>query len=81
MIKAAEVLKEKGATEVYVFATHGIFGADFYKRVENSAITKVFVTNNLLPPASEEEKSSKVQRIPVSKLFADHIYNTCMGSP
>jgi ribose-phosphate pyrophosphokinase len=81
MIKAAEVLKSKGATEIYVFATHGIFSSEFYQRVQESDITKVFVTNNLKSPAEELEKESKVQRIPISKLFADHIYKTCMGSP
>lgn len=81
MIKAAEVLKQQGASAVYVFATHGIFNSDFYSRIQDSDIDKVFVTNNLMPPSAEVEKESKVHRIPISKLFADHIYKTCMGSP
>lgn len=51
-MKAATLLKEKGAKNVYAFATHGIFNVDFYDRINDSAISSVFITNTLLPPGS-----------------------------
>ena len=73
MMKAAVLLKERGAKRIYVFATHGIFNSDFFERLNDSAIDKVFVSNSLLPPGGHDS-SPKIERISVSKLFADHIY-------
>lgn len=81
MMQAAKILKEKGATHVYVFATHGIFNDNFCARLEESVIDQVFVTNSLTHPEEDLQKTTKINRIPVSKLFADHIYKTCMGIP
>lgn len=79
MMKAAKLLKERGAKNIYVFATHGIFGPDFYDRLEDSAISKVFVTNSVAPPVGAD-KGHKLVRISISKMFADHIYKNCMTS-
>lgn len=81
MMKAAKMLKEKGATHVYVFATHGIFNDNFFEKLEASMIDKVFVTNSLAHPETEMDKTTKIQKIPVSKLFADHIYKNSMSCP
>ena len=80
-MKAAKMLKERGATHVYVFATHGIFNDNFFEKLEASSIDKVFVSNSLAHPESEISKTTKIQKIPVGKLFADHIYKNCMSSP
>ena len=80
MMKAAKLLKEKGAKNVYVFATHGIFHSDFYERLEDSAISKVFITNTVAPPVEGAEKTHKLERISIAKMFADHIYRNCMSS-
>jgi ribose-phosphate pyrophosphokinase len=47
IVHAARALKEQGAGEVHVAATHGIFAGDAIKRINESAIDYVWVTNSL----------------------------------
>ncbi|HJZ23563.1 MAG TPA: ribose-phosphate diphosphokinase [Candidatus Babeliales bacterium] len=47
IIKASEILKEHGAKEIYVMATHAIFAGNFLEAIEESNIQKVYVTNSL----------------------------------
>ena len=74
-ISAAEhMVKNCGAKEVYVIATHGIFTGDCLEQLEMSDdIHKVVVTNTY--PISEERirKSKKLVIIDVSSIFAECI--------
>ena len=47
LVKAAEALLKRGATDVYTLATHGIFAGDAIEQFENSEISKVIVTNTI----------------------------------
>jgi phosphoribosylpyrophosphate synthetase len=44
-VKAAEVLKDRGAYKIYVLATHGLLSQDAPRLIEESAIHEVVVTN------------------------------------
>ena len=44
---AAEVLKEKGAKDVYACGTHALFSGPAIKRLKNAPITKIIVTNTI----------------------------------
>jgi ribose-phosphate pyrophosphokinase len=46
--KAADVLKENGASKVMMCACHGIFSKDAIKKIHNSSFDKVSVTNTVL---------------------------------
>ncbi|KAG0669761.1 Ribose-phosphate diphosphokinase [Kluyveromyces marxianus] len=74
-ISAAEhMVKNCGAKEVYVVATHGIFTGDCLEQLENSDdIHKIVVTNTY--PISPESiaKSRKLVVIDVSSIFAECI--------
>lgn len=60
-------LKDLGAANVYVCASHGLFTSDSMKLIEEGAVTKVFVCNTLpLPP----NPSSKIQQVSVASLLA-----------
>lgn len=50
LVAAAELLKsEGGATEVYAFATHGIFSGQAADRIsECNALTRVITTDSML---------------------------------
>ncbi len=70
---AAELLKEKGAKEVYGFATHGVFSDPALERLEQSAFTKI-VTTNTLPTAMRAAKTSgKIETLSIAPLIADAI--------
>src|SRR5579872_4437540 len=47
LAKAAEAIKERGATKVYTVATHGIFAGDAVRVLESSQIENAIVTNTI----------------------------------
>lgn len=74
-IGAAEhCIKNCGAKDVYVVATHGVFTGDCLEQLEESdSICKIIVTNTY--PISEErlKKSKKLVVLDVSPIFAECI--------
>jgi ribose-phosphate pyrophosphokinase len=52
--KAADALFDKGATDVLVAATHGIFSEPAIDRLKNSPVSEVIVTNTLPQPAERQ---------------------------
>jgi ribose-phosphate pyrophosphokinase len=69
LVKAAEALRKRGATDVYTLATHGIFAGDAIAQFEASDINKVIVTNTI--PRTIE--SSKVEHLTIAQILADAI--------
>jgi ribose-phosphate pyrophosphokinase len=71
IVAGAELLSEKGATEVHVAATHGVFSGPAIDRLKNAPISKVVVTNTLpLPP---EKQIDKIEVLSVAGIIADAI--------
>ena len=70
---AVATLKEKGATKVYVCASHPIFSGPAYDRLENSEIDEVVVCNTVHVP--EERRTGKIRVISVAPLLASAIKN------
>jgi len=75
---AADMLKEKGAKEVYGLATHGIFSDKSLQRIEDSAFKKVVVTNTV--PINTGNITKKVEVLSVAGLLADGIKAIASGS-
>ena len=68
---AAEQLDQRGASEVYALATHGLFSGPAIDRFKNSVISKVVVTNTLpLPP---EKQIDKIEQLSIAKVLAEAI--------
>jgi len=68
---AAEILLDKGATEVWAMATHAVLSDPASDRLKNSAISRVVVTDTLpLPP---EKQIDKLEVVSVASVFADAI--------
>jgi ribose-phosphate pyrophosphokinase len=66
---AADVLLERGATEVWAMATHGVLSGPAIDRLKNSAIKRVVLTNTLpLPP---EKQIDKIEVLSIAPLIAD----------
>jgi len=47
LVKAAEILRESGATEVSAYCTHGVFSGDAVSILEASPLKRVVVTNTI----------------------------------
>ena len=77
--KASELLKEKGAKDIYVFATHGLFSGDAVEKIQNSSITKVIVTNTV--PNTQETLSdkTKIYELDISHMCAEAITRLVKG--
>ena len=70
LVKAAEVLKERGARSVYAYCTHPVFSGQAVERLMASQIDEVVVTNTI--PLSDEAKAcAKVRQLSVAFLFAE----------
>lgn len=71
LIKAAELLKAKGAEEIIVFATHGILAKDASRLLQESSISKIFLTDTVMIP--EEKRFEKLEILSVAEMVADEL--------
>ena len=71
IVAAGELLKEKGATEVWAMATHGLLSDPAVDRLKNSEFERVVITDTVpLPP---EKASDKIEVLSGAKIIADAI--------
>lgn len=73
---AADLLKKKGAKEVYGLATHGVLSGPAIERIEQSSFKKVIVTDSL---PQTNKSSAKLKVLSVAPLIADAIDAVCKG--
>ena len=69
---AAKIAKEKGAIEVVVVVTHGLFSGNAFKYLAEDYIDKVYITNTL-PQIENLKKSNKIVVVDVSELVGNAI--------
>jgi ribose-phosphate pyrophosphokinase len=66
---AAELLLERGATEVWAMATHAVLSGPAIDRLKNSPIERIVLTNTLpLPP---EKQLPKIEVLSIASLIAE----------
>ncbi len=71
LVKAAEVLMDKGAASVRACATHPVLSGPAYDRINNSVLKEVFVTDTIpLKPGAE---TSKIKVVSMASTFATMI--------
>ena len=71
LCEAARILYQKGATDVWATATHGVFSDPAIDRLKNSNITRVIVTDTVpLPP---DKQIPKIESVSVADTFAEAI--------
>ena len=72
LVKAAEVLKERGAKTVYAYCTHAVFSGPAIERIAKSALDEVVICNTI--PLSDAAKAcKKIRQLSVAFLFAETI--------
>jgi ribose-phosphate pyrophosphokinase len=69
IVSAAEILLERGATDVWAVATHGLLSGPAIDRLKNSAISRVVITNTVPLPA--EKQIDKIEVLSVARIIAD----------
>ncbi len=69
LCSAANILAKKGADRIYACATHGVFSDDALKRIEDSALEEVVVTDSINFDNSREP-SRKIKVLSVADLLA-----------
>ncbi len=69
IVSASELLLERGATEVWAMATHGVLSGPAVDRLKNSKIEHIVLTNTLpLPP---EKQLPKIEVLSIAPLIAE----------
>lgn len=69
MVHAAAALKEKGASSVRAYATHGVLSGPAIDRIKNSVLEKLIISDTI--PLKKECKKIKILK--TGKLFAEVI--------
>ena len=71
LIETAKILERFHAKEIYAGCTHGILSADAVKRIEESPIKELVITNTV--PLPDEKKIDKIKVLTIAPLFAEAI--------
>jgi len=71
ILTASELLLEKGAGEIYVFATHPVFSGNAKQTLEKVKAEKIFVTDSINIP--QEKKFSNLEILSISGLIASSL--------
>jgi len=70
--RAAELVKELGATKVYVGATHGVFAGSAMERLSAAPIDEVIITDTI-PLRDDVKKLNSIKVLTVSSMLGEAI--------
>jgi len=79
VVSAAKILKDSGASKVYVAATHAIFSGDATEKLLDSDIDKVFVTDTVPIEKAKSEMGNRLEVVRVGPLIGAAIYQLVIG--
>lgn len=71
ILAGAQLLKEEGATEVYVCATHPVFSGPAIERLSDPSIDEVIVTNTI--PLDKNILPGKITQLSIAPLLGEAI--------
>jgi len=74
LCKSAEILRDKGAINIWACATHGLFSGDALDKLDNSCLDKVIVSNSI-----PRKDLGKVETVSLVDLFAETIGRIAHG--
>jgi ribose-phosphate pyrophosphokinase len=77
LVRAAEMMKEKGARDIYAVATHPVLSGPAIERLEKSVIKELIVTDTI--PLPKEKQIDKIRVLSISELLADAISRIFRG--
>jgi ribose-phosphate pyrophosphokinase len=71
VVSAANLLIDRGATEVFIAATHGLLSGPAVDRLKNAPVSEVVVTNTV--PIPDEKRFDSLKVLSIAPLVADAI--------
>ncbi|MEY4285723.1 MAG: ribose-phosphate pyrophosphokinase [Betaproteobacteria bacterium] len=79
LVKAAEVLKQRGAKKVYAYCTHPIFSGPALDRINKGEALDEVVVTNTIPLSDVALSSNKIRQLSVAPLIAETIQRIAKG--
>jgi ribose-phosphate pyrophosphokinase len=79
LVKAAEVLKERGAKNVYAYCTHPIFSGPAIERIANGTALDEVVVTNTIPLTDAARACGKIRQLTVGPLIAQTMQRIATG--
>jgi ribose-phosphate pyrophosphokinase len=79
LVKAAEVLKERGARNVYAYCTHPIFSGPAIDRISKGTALDEVVVTNTIPLSDAARACTKIRQLSVAPLIAETIQRIAKG--
>ena len=72
IVNAADALIKRGAKEVHVYATHGVFSGEAVKKIKNSKIKNLVITDSI-DSSDKLKKVGNIEVLSISMLLAEAI--------
>ena len=79
LVKAAEVLKARGAKKVYAYCTHPIFSGPAIERITTGDALDEVVVTNTIPLSQAAKECQKIRQLTVAPLIAETIQRIAKG--
>lgn len=80
LTRAADLMIERGALSVRAITTHGILSGDAYKKIEQSKLSELIITDSI----DKKHETEKIKVLGCADLFADVMHrvhnNTSISS-
>ena len=80
LIKAAEVLKDRGAKNVYAYCTHPILSGPAIERLTNDKALDQLVVTDTIPLSFDAQTCSKIRVLSTASVFAETIHRISTGA-
>ena len=72
IVNAVEALKKNGANEVYVFISHAVLSGDAVKKIKNSKIKKLIITDTI-DNTKKIKNNNKIEVLSIASLMSEAI--------
>ena len=72
LCNAAEALSKNGAKEIYSYIVHGVLSGDALKKIENSSIKELVLTDTI-EPSKQVKNTKNIRHISIAPLMGDAI--------
>ena len=72
LTNAANALKNKNASSVHAYITHGVLSDPAIERINNSPIDKMIITDSILA-RNDVQESSKIEQLSIAPLIGEAI--------